>query len=591
MDAKSLNEALIKQYPQPGDADQQQTKEELLAQLFTLQTGGVETTTILDNLRSDHIDPFHFALISFLDNQVTERVNQAQLPIKVASRLRGVVAAVMRVAISDGVLAMTKSPIIAITEALLALTYGWTDLRGKALESTEQKLNDAIQSLIVATGVMDGSSAMADARNNILDLLEGDTVRFVSNERDRIKKLEQRLADSVSGLLTAERSKQQAISMLNDRMKDKLLPPSIVAFLQGAWFDSLQLIAIRQGTDSDEWYRAVQLTETLISTLQQETAEEKETDEAPSMEAMLEHVALDVELEEVVAGEEPEPPEPEPVIETARAANQQLYRIIENLPAELKSCLVSIEHDQEAIASALSSIEEAHVKIMKGERLEVAPFLLIASDSAESDTETRVSQSLLTPVTKLNPGDWFVFQEDNGDARHIKVTLKSDDSRHLIFTNRNGSSALQTSFEEFAYLMSSGTVTALPLPGELLKNVRRNLMASLKAKAKEDEIATARKERQAAESLAQSIENTQFMLVSVPRKQLESGEAIQLDPDKIRTALEGNREGSNSFTSTRPNPWGTCPLTMSSSSRQERHLKSRMKCRSAWKTSRPRSSV
>jgi len=264
MDAKSLNEALIKQYPKPGEAGQEQTKEELLAQLFTLQTGGVETTTIRDNLRSDHLGPFHFALISFLDTQVTERVNQAQLPGDVASRHRGVVSAVMRVAISDGVLAMTKSPIISITEALLALTYGWTDLRGKALESTEQKLNDAIQSLIVATGAMDGSSAMADARNNILDLLEGDIVRFVSNERDRIKKLEQRLADSVSGLLTAERSKQQAINMLNDRMRDKLLPASIMGFLQGAWFDSLQLIATRQGTDSDEWYRAVQLTETLI---------------------------------------------------------------------------------------------------------------------------------------------------------------------------------------------------------------------------------------------------------------------------------------------------------------------------------------
>jgi len=262
------------------------------------------------------------------------------------------------------------------------------------------------------------------------------------------------------------------------------------------------------------------------------------------MESMLEHVALDVEIEEVVAGEEPEPPEPEPSMATARAANQQLYRIIENLPAELKSCLVSIEHDQEAVANALSTIEDAHVKIMKGERLEVAPFSLIDSDAAELDTETRVSQSMLTPVTKLNPGDWFVFQEDNGDARHIKVTLKSDDSQHLIFTNRNGSSALQTSFEEFAYLMSSGTVTALPLPGELLKNVRRNLMASLKAKAKEDEIATARKERQAAESLAQSIENTQFMLVSVPKKQLESGEAIQLDAEKIKFALEANSEGN-----------------------------------------------
>ncbi|MBL6691663.1 MAG: hypothetical protein ISP91_14850 [Pseudomonadales bacterium] len=34
------------------------------------------------------------------------------------------------------------------------------------------------------------------------------------------------------------------------------------------------------------------------------------------------------------------------------------------------------------------------------------------------------------------------------------------------------------------------------------------------------------------------------MLVSVPRKQLESGETIQLDLDKVRAAIEGNREGT-----------------------------------------------
>ncbi|MBO6566624.1 MAG: hypothetical protein JJ956_17870, partial [Pseudomonadales bacterium] len=144
---------------------------------------------------------------------------------------------------------------------------------------------------------------------------------------------------------------------------------------------------------------------------------------------------------------------------------------------------------------------------------------------------------------KLNPGDWFVFHQN--DARHIKVTLRADDSQHLIFTNRNGSSALQTSFEEFAYLMSSGTVKSLPQPGELLKSVRRNLMACLKAKAKEDEIATARQERQAAESLAQSIESTQFVLMSVPKKSLESDEPIQLHPARLAAAIKANQRSSN----------------------------------------------
>lgn len=44
---------------------------------------------------------------------------------------------------------------------------------------------------------------------------------------------------------------------------------------------------------------------------------------------------------------------------------------------------------------------------------------------------------------------------------HIKLVLKLADVEHLMFTNRNGMKALQKSYEEFAYLMSSGVVRHL----------------------------------------------------------------------------------------------------------------------------------
>jgi len=96
---------------------------------------------------------------------------------------------------------------------------------------------------------------------------------------------------------------------------------------------------------------------------------------------------------------------------------------------------------------------------MKGEPIEGCDFSLLAVEPSMLDTNSRISQSLLTPVMKLSTNSWFVLNTENGNAKHIKLILKDEDAQHLIFTNRSGGSALQTSFEEFAYLLSSEKVT------------------------------------------------------------------------------------------------------------------------------------
>lgn len=206
---------------------------------------------------------------------------------------------------------------------------------------------------------------------------------------------------------------------------------------------------------------------------------------------MLEEVTLDVELEVNLKDEpqnDPPPGEESVLTETVSTkTDPQLKRIIEQLPAELRSSLVSVKHDANAIATALGNIESVHANIMKGKFIEDCEFSLLPLGSDTVDADSHASQSLLAPVKKISVNNWFVFHEDNGNTRHIKLTLKDDDNRYLIFTNRGGSSALQISFEEFAHLLSSEKVTQLPKPGDLLKNIRRNLMASLKLKAKEDQ--------------------------------------------------------------------------------------------------------
>ena len=207
---------------------------------------------------------------------------------------------------------------------------------------------------------------------------------------------------------------------------------------------------------------------------------------------------------------------------------------------------MSIEHDEQAVANALASIESTHVLILKGEPVEGCEFDLLPDESDLFDDNTQISQSLLAPVLKLTTGHWFVLHGKEGDGRHFKLTLKDDDSQHLIFVNRNGGNTLHSSFEEFAVLLSSGKATSLPLPGELLKDVRHNLMTSLKQKVKEDQVLELRHKREAAESLAQAIDNTQFILLAVQKSELtdDSGSDITVDREAVIAAQQASEEGT-----------------------------------------------
>ncbi len=344
MDTKSLREALLKQYPPTEVILDPLNKQEILEALYTLQAEGVPGQLVSECMQLESIDEFDFAIISFLDAELTSSINGVRLPEDVTAKLRGACAAVMRIGIADGLIGMTKSPIIPIVEALLALTFGWTDLKGKGLDSTVQKLDHALQSLLVATGNLSEVKGMTEARNNLLQLLESDIVHFVSNERDRVKKLEQRLSDAASGKLTAERSKKIAARMLNERMEANALPRAIVQFLHGVWFDSIQLIATRQGTDSDEWFQAVQLTETLISILQGGAKEPVSSPTDSPSEDIAEipdlGLELEVSIEDQVETEETKDTEAEALnAEIAKLPNCQILNRQNLLP--INNCIES----------------------------------------------------------------------------------------------------------------------------------------------------------------------------------------------------------------------------------------------------------
>lgn len=304
-------------------------------------------------------------------------------------------------------LSEVRFSVFTILDRVLDATIGWSADQGRAGEKLIAEVTEVLESL-----------QQPDVN---YEALETKLVAFLDKEQGRIKKLEERLAASEAGKLRSSRGREIAAQMINDSMQDNQLPQSIIGFLQGPWFESMQLLAINKGVDGDDWARATKLTETIIWTYQPIMAKD---------------------------------------LATAAEEKQRLYRIVEHLPSEVRDLLLALEHSGAESAHALEDIEADHVAIVSGEELDFVPFEPIPISGNTMSQRTSVSRILLRKVKHLQPGQWFSFDDQSKSAR-IKLVLKLEDVKQLLFTNRNGMKALEKSFDEMAYLMSSSVIKPL----------------------------------------------------------------------------------------------------------------------------------
>lgn len=489
MDSKTFYAALAAEYPQSPTEKPVMDTSTLLEHLRVMQSETVVESTMLKSLAKVDAASVpsadHHAIMGLLDSLYSAPLQMVQLPKEITQKLMGVVACVNRIAISEGILPLSRDHVVSrILASLVDLNIGLQDVKGKARDLINEKFQIALTGLSLVTESLGSDQELEKARSGILELMQSDIANFLNVERIRIGKLEQRLVETETGQLKRAQSRQLAAQTLNIKMDHQVLPEQIVDFLQGVWFDSLQMILVREGLQSEAWLKAVKLTETLIMTLQPENTPKKQAAESKEKLAVDGDISADTEAKDIeptgvesdsVSGKPPEGSD----IQQAIGA-QELYRIIEHLPEELSGSLVVLEHDSAATEAALMAIETAHITVMQGEQFPTYEFEAIPTDEGLLASNTAISHSLLAPVEALKPGQWFVVAEENEPVQHIKLTLKMNELKQLLFTNRNGAKVLQANFDEFAYLLTSKTVARLPqfhkIPASLrvrLKEVAR----------------------------------------------------------------------------------------------------------------------
>ena len=184
----------------------------------------------------------------------------------------------------------------------------------------------------------------------------------LTKEHSRINKLEERLIASEQGRLRSQKARNTTAIMINKAMRGAKLPGPIINFLQGPWFDSIQLLALTKGLTSEEWFRASKLTETLIWTFQPMNGDDDEQQ---------------------------------------KRDKQRLYRIVESIPGEIRDLLVSLEHNLDQVETSLDEIEAEHVLVVTDQTLDYRKFKEIETQSAQTSRGPNVSRTLLRKVQAL----------------------------------------------------------------------------------------------------------------------------------------------------------------------------------------------
>ena len=220
--------------------------------------------------------------------------------------------------------------------------------------------------------------------------------------------MNQRLIEKEQGRVRISACRREAALMINCHLKEPL-PKTIIDFLKGHWFDSAQLILLKHGADSEEWRGIQAATGRLLDSTRKDGPE----------------------------GED---------------RRQHLFKLVSQLPRELKRWLLSLQHDKEAIDDTLGLVEYVHLRLLRDDdiELEQAEPIAIEQDPG-TDTAARPA---------IDEGDWYALPLDEGLVRG-RLVLALVEEKRLVFSNLAGGLAASLGYGELEQMLASGLVQPL----------------------------------------------------------------------------------------------------------------------------------
>jgi hypothetical protein len=279
---------------------------------------------------------------------------------------------------------------------------GWGEFDVDARDSLYQRIEQVVQRLL--TDFDDDPAIFSE--------LLADFLAFTSDERRRSELLEQRLRDAEEGRAKSELARQRVEQALNQSLPGKVLPPSVVTFIQDAWSKALLLTCLKHGDQSAEWQADVQTLEQLIWSAQRH--------------------------------EDPQ-------------ATVRLLSLVPSLLKSLRDGLNSSAFDPFATSEFFSELEALHLQLLQqGDEPDLARapamvevtqriVLRMADEGGATFAALRLpdDDAGWRQVEQLHPGSWVAFREDEDHTLRVKLAAIIEASGQYVFVDRTGMKMLE----------------------------------------------------------------------------------------------------------------------------------------------------
>jgi hypothetical protein len=353
--------------------------------------------------------PEHTAVLYWVTQAHSHWEDAFPLAPELASRLHTLLPLHALLAITDpDYLVPGRHPLHRMLDALQERAVGWQAELGRAGEALQRQVEQLVDRL--------HAWRAGDGPGRELLALAEQVIAECDRDAGRTERMTERVIAAEQGRLRAAGARLQAARMLNELSAGRQAPADVIEFLHGPWYDSLQLVLLKHGHESEEWRQVVDVTRRMLASLQPGGNEEA-------------------------------------------THRHDVFEAATRLPRELKRWLLSLQHDAHAAGDAISAVGTAHLGMMKKQPLAFAtiqPLAVAASDPVAATPGRNASA-----VDQLEIGCWFQLSPGRESPLRARLVLNLEVEQQLLFVNHAGLKALEMDYTEFEELVRSGRAQQL----------------------------------------------------------------------------------------------------------------------------------
>jgi len=371
----------------------------------------------LGGAESDVVD-----IVTMIFDTIAEDAN---LPLPIQVLLARLQLPVLKIALVDkGFFSDRAHPARQLLNAIARAGKGWDCHDKEARDSLLQQLHDLVQQL--AEDSRAGSEAFGQALERLQSCVERAEARAV--------KIERRTSEKAAADARLAAARDAVHQVMKEKLEGHELPVPLLEFFAADWQRVLQLFYLRRGTGSPEWQGAVQMIDELGRSVTAPRDAEARGALARSLASLYQR------LEEALAQTQSHTEEARARVEVIRELHRDLLA-----PASdaAPACVVPIERARIQPPPMVPPRNPAETPA----RPETAPEPPAGVLSFES----------LKRADDIAVGTWFEYVDRrSGSARRCKLSARVDETRMLLFCDRNGLLVWEKPRKAFAYALQTG---------------------------------------------------------------------------------------------------------------------------------------